>query len=238
MAAKLRSVFRSPSSSLKFKALLFGVALFWVWAAEFSAASILFFVAAVFLSYLFPFFQGLRLIVSFISLVSLSLASAFFMPSSAFWFVIAFSSLLFYWLLAVKEYFFVNRQRWYAALNVLFMAWAAAMISFFSISAAMWLGIVYFFSLYEALHYLVSGERALLFSATAALLLYQLTWAIATLPVGFLSQAALITFFYYSAREMIAAHLRGQFSRLSALRWATVAIAACLLILISSKWSI
>lgn len=239
MAVRLGSVFRSPSWSLKFKTVTYAFALWWLWRVGTAGpAPLFFFIGAASFFYFSSFFQGIRFFASFAVLIALSLVAAYTAVSFYSFAIAALSaSFLFYVLLAMKEYFFVHRQWWYAVLNFILAAWAGAFIFSSSVSA-LFLGIVYFFLLLEYLLFNAPSKRVLLFGLVISLILYQIIWAIALLPVGFISQTALASLFYYAARELTFAHVSGRLSRTYALRWLTVIIFVSTAVLLGSQWSL
>ena len=232
MAVGLKSVFKNPSWLLRFKALVYAAALFWVWlgAAEGELLPLFAFLFVASFFYFSSLSRAILLLPSFILIVVLSLVAARLTVAAVL------AGFLFYVLIALKDYFFVNRQTWHFVLNFTVAAWAGVSAFIFPEYLPL-LGLAYFLLLYEAVRSL-SVTANFLFGFVGATILYQIAWALSLLPIGFASQAALAALFYYVGRELMTAYTAKQFLNVYALRLATIALLVSTAVFLVSDWAI
>lgn len=222
MAAKLESVFKNPNWWLGFKAAVCALALFWNPFLFLGVSAFFYFSSKHQVFVLLPSF----IIFSVLSIVSWSLIFA----------APIFAGVFFYFILGLKDYFFVNRQAWYSVLNLSLASWAGV-VAFSYPDYLPWLGLAHFLLLYEAIRYLT--ERAsYLYAFAGGFILYQIIWITAILPIGFVSRTALAVLFYYIIRELFFLRLYGKFSNINVLRLSTILLVVSTGILLISRWTI
>ena len=216
MVEKLKSILRPIPWSLVLRVFAFGVGWlllpFWVFV----------FLALYF--YFFPFFQPLKLILHFVILL-------FFMAVIPPSFLSAvFFSVLFYILLGLKDFIFIERAPAHEMLFLLFILLLSTQF-YFSIDAHYGMAALFYSFLAFAIFFLLGrsaflgrqaippdngiSDRALVFLFVLSFLLCQFLLATSALPLNFLYQAAI---FFLSAAVLIESVFDYSFGTLTSRR--------------------
>ncbi len=238
MVKKLKSILRPIPWSLALRAFIFG--LCWLllpfWA----------FLCIALYFYFFPLFQPVKFAVHFIILL-------FFMATTSLGFsAAAFFSLIFYLLLGLKDFLFIDRRSPYEMFLFLFVFMVAARFYFlfdtwlgiFLVPSVFLFGILFFLVSrglwkYSAPSFelpLGSHSRVSLFILT--FLLCQLILGIVVLPLNFLYQTAI---FFLSAVVLIESvfdYLRGALTNRRLLANFSIFLVFIVIILGSAPWSL
>lgn len=238
MVKKLKLILRPIPWSLVLRVIALGACwlLFPLW---------VFLLAALYF-YLSPFFQPIKFSVHFITIL-------FFMATTSpgFWAAVFFS-LVFYLLLGIKDFLFIDRRSTYEILLFLFVFMFASRFYF---SFDTWLGIhstlyvflfgiIFLFLSRELLGYSATssdrtqGGRSWVPLFILAFLLCQLILGILVLPLNFLYQTA---FFFLSAVVLIESvfdHLCGALTSRRLLTNFSIFFVFIVVILGSAPWSL
>jgi len=238
MATKLRLISGKIHWPLLAKAGLLG--LVWLFAPFW-----LFALVALYL-YFSPYFQPLKLLRSLIVFLFICYMLPPFVLS--FPYITAFFiSCVFYLLLGVKDLVLINRQSAYQALRfflistifVLFFWWGQSAEAIF---VPRWLGLfVAAFMLYREYLWLVleeSSEKIALGAILASVIIFELAWVLAWLPIGFLNATAVLLLAVFILDDFIMHHFKGDLDRQKLLSNFTVFVFSLLIIFALSDWTI
>lgn len=217
-------------------------------AGDFRATAVLFFIAVAFIFYARPILETtyytwhaffILLLVSILGMKILS-GTLFFLPG------LAFFSFIFYLVIGIKDYFFVKRSRLYyiAVLLILY----ALFITFFLADKSQFFLLKYgtvilatflifreWLSIVPSFHF---SRRELLVSAIAALLIAQLLWAVALLPIGFINSANLMLLFVFLTADFLLKHFTGGISKEFLIQHLFFFLTLSALIFWTSNWSL
>lgn len=245
MAERLKSILKRGHWLLALKGALFGASwlLFPGW---------LFLLAALAL-YFKPLFQPGKLFRSFLVLLAASFAARGLAPelelmfSGAAYFLALYLGGLFFFLMGIKDLAFTHRlNRYFTLYGGLFLAvlvfsfwhlYYPEPFRFLTVSLLFAAASVFLFREFLGL-VLEDRKRRRLLVWTLALLTFELFWAAGLLPIGFLSQAALVLLFIILGTELLREHLAGALTRTYVLRAVTVLIFAVLGIFAASSWEL
>ena len=196
--------------------------------------------------YFRPSLNNFPYLGSFVSLLSLAIATIAFLPQN--WLLVlapVFFSFLFYVLLGVKNLIFVNRKGWYYLLSsalfyILFAIFFLSSRADYFILKLGGLLLVFLILLGEFLKIFITGypKRRLLVCWALSLLIVELVWAVGLLPMGFLNSANLTLLALLFLINLATHHFNGTLKRKLVLSSAAVFVSLCLLIFATSKFGI
>ena len=196
--------------------------------------------------YFRPSLNNFPYLGSFVSLLSLAIATIAFLPQN--WLLVlapVFFSFLFYVLLGVKNLIFVNRKGWYYLLSsalfyILFAIFFLSSRADYFILKLGGLLLVFLILLGEFLKIFITGypKRRLLVCWALSLLIVELVWAVGLLPMGFLNSANLTLLSLLFLINLATHHFNGTLKRKLVLSSAAVFVSLCLLIFATSKFGI
>ncbi|MEK7115031.1 MAG: hypothetical protein AAB847_01590 [Patescibacteria group bacterium] len=247
MAVKLKSVLQSRLLLLALKPLIFAGLLFLIWWWNFSIFSVGFFLAGIFLLYIYPLMNSLIFSVSLVILISLAFNSLFIVFNH-FWMVfltIIACTFLFFLILGLKNLYLTKKIYWYFLLNLslfygLFSNYFIKIDDYFLIKLFL-VFLASFFLFREFLKIFtqaVSRENNLL-SFILALLTSQLAWIVSWLPIGPIAGANLLFIFIYLAENLIILRTEGKLKDKRAIFKNIIIFCLLLLIIIiTSQWQI
>jgi len=246
MVERLKLALRDPRLLLILKSLVFGGFLTLVKLGDFGFFSVLFFLAVVIVLYTKASVHSLKSqnLYSFVVLLAVSLGAIYTIDRPAFLAVsiLAFSA-LFYLILGIKELVFIHRQQYHFIKNILLLYTVFALFflsdksSYFLIkylaafSAAFFIFREWFFWFDQNF-----PKRYLLASLLLAFIVMEILWAIAILPIGFLSSANLMILTTYILIDSAFHHFHGTLTKKIVLRYLTVFVLGLLVILGTSRW--
>ncbi len=238
MVEKLRSILKQIPWSLVLRACIFGAGwlLFPFWT----------FLLIALYFYLFPFFQPVKFVFHFAVLI-------FFMATMSPGFAAALLfSVVFYLLLGLKDFRFIDRRSTYEAALFLFVIMLASRFYFFfgvwqmtfSVFYALLFGLLFFFLSrglwgYSAASFELALEnRSRVSRFTLAILLCQLMFGIAVLPLNFLYQASIFFIVAAILIESVFDYLYGALTSRRLLVDFSILFVAIAIILGSAPWSL
>lgn len=232
---------------LLLKTAIFGLALFFAAAGSFRPLPILFFIVISGIMYARPFFGSystlsgfLILLVSSILGLEITAGSILFFPS------ILLFSFLFYLILGIKDFLFVKRSRLYF-IAMLLLFYAIFAIFFLSGKSELYLlkyggAILASFLLFREWLALIPSfhfpRREIIASAISALIISQMLWAAALLPIGFISASSFMILLVFILASFLFQHFTGGISRKSLLQHLVFFFFLVLLIFGSSYWTL
>lgn len=197
--------------------------------------------------YFVPNFNSGRLSLSF--LVALGLA--YFAPPlhPPFSYAVAGGvAVFFYLLLGIKDLVLIHRQAAYQVMRfmlalvsfLLFFWWGQAPTAGF---IWQWLGLfIVLYALYrEFLSFALIEEshvKKVVSASLAALVLFEVSWALSWLPIGFLNTTAIAVLVIFLMDDFIVHHFKGDLERRKFLSNFTIFIFSLLVIFLLSEWSI
>ncbi len=155
-------------------------------------------------------------------------------------------SFIFYLILGIKDYFFVKRSRLYyiSALLIfysLFIEFFLAdksqffLLKYFGVILALFLLFREWLSIIPSFHF---PKREMVAAAVAALVCAQLLWAIALLPVGFISSANLMILLVFTLADFLLKHFTGGISKEFLIQHLFFFLALSALIFWTSNWGL
>lgn len=249
MAEKLKLAFLRHRNQLFWflKAALFGLALSFTAAADFPAVPISFFVLFSIWLYSRPLFESIYVWYGFLVLLPVAILGMQILTGTVFnWPGILLFSFIFYLLLGIKNYLVVKRSRLYFVAAILLFY--SLFIIFFLADKSEWFLVKY--SLAALAAFLLFREwlalipafsfprRELLASAVATLILAQFLWAVALLPIGFISAANLMLLFVFVIADFLLKHFTGGLSREFLVQHLFFFLILVALIFWTSSWNI
>lgn len=229
------------------KAVLFGAALALAGYNGVSWFGALLFIAVASVIYVRPFLEGYETKSAFAVLLATSLlavnvahGSALFLP------LVFFFSLIFYWIVGIKDLLFIKRSRLYyvAALSLFYTMFALFFLSdisemFLWKYGAVILGTYLLFRewlrLISTFHF---PQRERLAALLGAFLIAQLLWATALLPIGFINSADMMLLFTFVIAELLVNHFTGNISKNFLVQLLGISAALFLLIYWTSRWTL
>lgn len=248
MAARLKSVFLNQISQLAFKAVFFGLLLYWYLASGSFLAAAVFAVSAILL-YLKPVFNLLLFKWSFLILLLLSFLTAarlnFFIIDYLNWLAVIFLAFLFFLILALKNFALIRRDFWYLVLNL--SLFYLIFLNFFLINQSSWfvmkwLGFMalIFLLLKELLTPMVpkAANQSNIISLLLSLLIGEFLWIASWLPIGFLSLASLTLLLVMLLVNLTINYYLGKLGRRLVLIDVSLFLILLAVILLASKWTI
>lgn len=166
--------------------------------------------------------------------------------SLLFWPGILLYSLIFYLLVGIKDYLFVKRSRlYYLAVMLIFYS---IFIEFFWADKSEWFLLKYglvvlaVFLLFREWLKIISvfsfPKRELLVSGVAALLVGQILWAAALLPIGFVSSANLAFLFVFLLVNLLFKHFTGGLFKEVLIQYLVFFLLLAGLIFWTSSWTL
>lgn len=166
--------------------------------------------------------------------------------SPFFWSGILLYSYIFYLLIGIKNYLFVKRSRFYYVSAILLFY--SIFIEFFLADKSNWFFLKYgaviaaAFLLFREWLALISAfsfpKRELLAAAVAAFLVAQLLWAVALLPIGFISSANLMLLAVFAIADFLLKHFTGGISKEFIIQHLIFFLALAALIFWTSNWTL
>jgi hypothetical protein len=237
MATKLRSTLEKIHWPLLGKSLF--VAFLWLFAPYWA-----FFLAALYF-YFRPYFQPKKVAFSFFVLLALVFLAPPF--HGAFAYAVAFLiGAVFYLLLGVKDLLVINRQLAYQTLRLalllgmllLFFWWGqSSSLGFVWQLLALFVG--FFLLYYEYFSFVFEGRGSYAPAASlVALILFELAWALAWLPMGFLNASAVMLLVIFMLNDFVLHHFKRNLTRRIILVNFTVFAFSLLAIFLFSDWTI
>lgn len=244
MVGKLKSLIRSPRLSLPFKAGVFGLLLYYLYATGGGfLPTVAFFVGAIFF-YARPMFNNFQFLRTFVVFLTLSYVAPSLYGEIAFFPLAVAFAFLFYILLGIKDMLFIRRIWWHEALHTallygVFLAFFAADKSNYFIWQYVGLGIAAMLLTSELLSYhahAVPQKMRWTVSMALAFVLMQAAWVIALLPVGFLSATAAMTAIAFVAAHLSLGRFMGTLERKTIVRYGIFIFCALALVAMTSRW--
>lgn len=236
MVTKLKSVLRNPTLRLAFKALIFGVSLFFVASKEFGIVPILIFLAIALILYTRPLFRTFEMVAPFGIILPISLLMAELTFGGRYFFVTAiYFSFLFAVLIGIKDLILIKREVWHRVLN-LALAYPVFLLFFFHSQNNYYLKL---FIVFLAIFFLVKDlikKRFLIW--LAAFLMLESVWAIGILPFGFIGAANLALLIYFTLTDVLILYSIGRINRSRTLTAITLFVLLTLLFFAFSRWSL
>lgn len=227
MVAKLKSVLQNPISQSAFRAVIFGLFLNW---------SPFFLVPAAIWLYFRPIWNSFAFIWSFILLLFLSLWTISTVTTFVFsWLVIIFFSFLFFVILGLKNFVFIERKKWYFFLS--FSLFYAAFLNFFLVDKSSlfffkwFILLVVVFLLFRELL-----EKRNLVSLVLALIIGEFLWVISWLPIGFLNSANLMILLVLLFADLTINHFWHRLGKRLIIKDLLFFFALLALIFLTSSW--
>ncbi len=237
MATKLRSTLEKIHWPLLAKSVF--VALLWLLAPYW-----VFFLCALYF-YFRPNFQSGKVAISFLVLLSLAFLAPLLQGVFAYSVALVIG-VAFYLVLGVKDLLVINRQLAYQVLRLILLM--AILLLFFwwgqsSSSQFVWqllaLFAGFFLLYYEYFSFVFEGKGAHASTAALiALLLFELAWALAWLPMGFLNASATMLLVIFMLNDFILHHFKRNLTRKIILTNFTVFAFSLLAIFLFSDWTI
>lgn len=245
MATKLKSVLINHYQQHRNRWLLFLKASFFGLALA-SGSNLLLVLLAGWI-YFRPFFEPKPVTAAFLVLLPTAIIGTEILRGSLlFWPGILLYSLIFYLLVGIKEYLFVKRSRlYYVAAMLIFYS---IFIEFFLADKSEWFLLKYGLAIFAA--FLLFREwlriisvfsfpkREFLVSAVAALLVGQILWAAALLPIGFVSSANLAFLFVFLLADLLLKHFTGGLFKEVLIQYLVFFFLLAGLIFWTSNWSL
>lgn len=243
--------------SLFLKAAVFGLILWFVGVRDFQLIPVLFFALAAIFIYSRPLFESLYIWYGFLVLVPAAIlgmkilvGSVSVLPpplaSLAFGGGVVLFSFIFYILLGIKNYLLVKRSRAYFVAAILLFY--CLFIIFFLADKSEWflgkyglIALASFLLFREWLALIPSfyfPQRELLASVVAALIITQFLWAVALLPIGFISSANLMLLFTFGLADFLLKHFTGGISKEFLAQHLVFFVLLGALIFWTSSWSL
>ncbi len=235
METKLKSIFLNPQLRLAFKAALFLGFLFLARLGSFSLLATLFFLFGAIILYARPLFRTVEKAGDFLVLIfSVLVFHSIFIDSLDFIFAALYYSVLFFWLMGIKDLILIKRNFWSIALNF-GLAYPIFLIFFQGNFAGSWWQplILFLLTLLLSRDTLKRGELAAPFS----LLVVEVAWASSLLPIGFIALANLNLLFYATALSLIDLGRQGLLGRRIVFPLLSVFVILFLAILGFSSWA-
>lgn len=239
MATELKSISEKIHWPLLAKSVLLG--LLWLFVPLW-----LFFLLAVYF-YFVPNFNSLKLLRSFVMFLGiLAISPIVSFPLLYVWAgVVVFFT---YLLLGVKDLILIHRQIAYQVMRfllalasfLLFFWWGQAPTANF-----VWQWFALFFVLYALYREFLSfvlleepREKMVVSAALSALLLFEVSWVLAWLPIGFLNATAIAVLTMFMVDDFTIHHFKGDLSSKKFLSNFTIFVFSLLIIFALSDWSI
>lgn len=214
---------------------------------DFHPAFIAVFVLGASALYFRPLFAHYPTKYAFLTLLLVSLFGMHIVAASyLFPLVIIFFSLIFYIILGIKDYLFVRRGR-FGYVVMLFLHYALFTIFFlWDKSEFFWaqyiISIVIAFVLLREWLVLATSfnfpKRETLAAAIGALIVAQLLWAVALLPIGFISSANIMLLAVFIISDLLFKHFMGAVSKKVFVQEIVFFILIAVLIITTSTWSL
>jgi hypothetical protein len=229
------------------KAIVFGLALAGAALGNFQAFPVLFFIFISTVLYARPFFEGYYAWRAFLVLLVVSFLGMRVVAGS--WIALPtlfVFSYIFYILAGIKNYVFVKRARLYFV-AMLLLLYSAFIIFFLSDKSSYFLltygllAIANFLLFREWLLIIPSfhfPKREKVAALIAALILIQLAWAMALLPIGFISSANLMLLFAFVIAEFLLKHFTGGITKEFIIQHLVFFLALSAVIFLTSSWSL
>ena len=166
--------------------------------------------------------------------------------SLLFWPILLIFSAVFYLLLGIKDYFFVKRARlyfvstlaiFYSIFNIFFLADKSELffLKFGLVILAAFILFKEWLAIIPSFHF---PEREFIAASVAAFLVAQLLWAVALLPIGFISSANLMLLFVFSAADLLLKHFTGTISKKFIIQHLAFFLVLSALIFWTSNWTL
>ncbi len=241
-----------PLTPIIIKAIIFGLLLLYVQAAQFSFWPIVLFVLVALFLYSQPVFKAFTFTTSLFLVLALSLllTSRFTITvpgelgGAGEWLFAAGFSFLFFLLMGIKNFALVRRPQWYAVLFIV-LTYGIGLLLFTSISTSP-LPSMILFALFTALlirEYFDLAEhrrsRALfVIVLTLSLVLAESAWALSLLPIGFAKAASALTLFSMMTVGIVDRYLGGTLSARFLRVNLSLIIGLTAIIFLSSRWII
>ena len=253
MAEKLKLLLQSQWQehrnrlSLFLKAAIFAAGLFLIAQSGFGVAAIVVFILVSVALYSRPLFENYSTFYAFLVLLPAAILGMRILERSIlFWPGILLFSFIFYLLVGIKNLLFIKRSRlYYVAALLLFYA---VFIEFFLVDKSDWFLLKYgavilaAFLLFREWLTIISAfsfpKRELLAAGVAAFLVAQLLWAVALLPIGFISSANLMLLLVFVPADFLLKHFTGGISREFLIPHLVFFLALSALIFWSSNWGL
>jgi hypothetical protein len=229
------------------KAAVFGFLLAGVLIWDFRLIPTLFFILISSAVYARPFFEGYYTWRAFLILLIVSLFGMKIVAGA--WIAvptILVFSYIFAVLVGIKNYIFVKRSRLYFV-AMLLLSYTAFIIFFLAdksdlflltyglLAAALFLLFREWLVIIPSFHF---PRRERVAALIAALVLAQLTWAIALFPIGFVSSANLLLLFTFIIAEFLLKHFTGGITKEFIIQHLVFFLVLSAIIFLTSNWSL
>ena len=236
MATKLKLVLQNPKLRLAFKALAFAGLIILLRFQNFNLVSIALFAAGAIFLYIKPLFRTFELLLPFAVLAVVALLITNLIAWGVyFWIAVIYFTALFFILLGIKDLVVVRREFWRRFLN-LALIYPVFLLFFFQNETSYGIKILLLFLALLILLKELLKKR--LPTWVLALFLIEGVWAIALLPLGFISAANLAVLTYWTLTEFAINYQTGLLTRHRVLTHATIFVVLLVLIFAFSKWSL
>lgn len=233
--------------SLFLKTAIFFAALTLAGLGGVSAFKAIFFIALATLMYSRPLLEGYPTKAAFAVLLPASLLSVNFAQGSVFFLpAVIFFSVIFYWIVGIKNFLFIKRSRLYyvSALSLFYAMFSLFFLADKSEYFLFKYGVVIFGSyiLFREWLALISKfhfpQRERIAALTGAFLVAQLLWATALLPIGFINSANLMLLFTFVIAELLVNHFVETISKNFLIQLFTFSAVLFALIYWTSAWAL
>jgi hypothetical protein len=237
MAIKLKSALPSLHLPLAFKAGIFAVFLALVKLSGFSLWVLPVFLIFALFFYFKPLFQTMVFIMPFGIFLIIILLFMNQIPAAYIWPAAAVGGALFYILIGVKNFIFIDRQRVYYIFNLVLFYLAFLMLFWFPKEPFFIIKLILIFILSAFLFGQILKYRRPVVNSVLAFLLTQLVLAISFLPIGFFQSANLALLLTWAMSDLALAYFKKELSGSAVLRKAALFAILAVLILAASKWN-
>ena len=185
-------------------------------------------------------------IFAFILMLVISVAAMALFSGGGSFLVALIFSLIFYLLLGIKEHLIVNRGKIYymTILGILYVCY----LFFFASDKSNWFLLKYLaiivaiFLLFREWLVLATNfnfpKRQLLVACAVALIIGQMLWATALLPIGILSASNILMLFTFISGDFIFKHFIGGISRKFIIQQSIIFLTFAALIFFTSNWTL
>jgi hypothetical protein len=224
MAEKLKLFLQKNRSQLllSLKAAIFGIFLLIASLGDFRPLPILFFIIISGIMYAMPIFGPYPTRYAFLALLISSLLGMKIVTGSVLFLPVLFGfAFIFYFLLGIKDLFFVKRSRLYS-IAMLFLFYAMFVIFFLSnhsefyilkygsVVLASFLLFYEWLALISSFHY---PKREIAAAAAGSLIIAQMLWVVTLLPFGFISASNFMLLIVFILANLLFKHFRGELSK-------------------------
>lgn len=233
------------SWSLSIKALVFGASLWFFGSDGFHLGDALVFLVIAAVLYNYHIFNTFSFLLSFLfllvvsfRLISMTVGSWWLLP------VILVLAFLFYVVLGLKNLALISRLKWHYGLQAVLSYLFFLTIFFNSPAGGVWSTIFVFLMLFIALMEFfriqaptLAWQRRILFSWLLSLLLSQISWLVALLPIGFVGVTNLMMLIVFFLADSTLRHLRVEITKAELWKRFFVVFLLSAIVLLTSRWN-